>query len=108
MAALGNERNRTLKCLDLSLRENEDAQLFLEAKFRNKFRLQSARRLILIFYRTKLRSASRKTQLSLLSGFLCSAFLKDRLRSSQSRDWHQERRGAHVIEPDLMAELHAR
>jgi hypothetical protein len=42
------------------LRENEDAQLFVEAKFCNKFRLQSARRLILIFYRTKLRSAARK------------------------------------------------
>jgi hypothetical protein len=74
------------------LRENEDAQLFVEAKPRNKFRLQSARRLILIFLPHKTaKRVAKKNQLSLFSAFLCSAFFKDCLRSGQSRDRHQER-----------------
>jgi hypothetical protein len=54
-SGLGNERRHTdSRALVYLLRENEDAQPFVEAKSRNKFRLQSARRLILIFYRPKL------------------------------------------------------
>jgi|SRR5712675_167210 len=110
-SGLGNEPRRADSCeLVYLLRENEDAQLFVEAKSRNKFRLQSARRLILIFlpHKTAKRIFKRTNRLALLPAFLCSAFLKDRLRRGQSRDRHEERRGAHIVESHLMAEFHAR